>query len=87
MNSNNVTFKKSDQYPCKLAVFRDYSCVLDSGYKLNNFQVAFQTYGQLNEQKMNAILIFHALTADQFISEKQNLPRKLVYNYCLKLKK
>ena len=23
----------------------------------------------------------------QFISEKQNLPRKLVYNYCLKLKK
>ncbi len=76
MKSNNVTFKKSGQYPCKLAIFRDYNCVLDSGYKLNNFQVAFQTYGQLNKQKMNAILVFHALTADQFISEKHPITNK-----------
>ena len=76
MNSNNITFKNHDQYPCKLAVFHDYNCVLDSGYKLNNFKVAFQTYGKLNEQKLNAILVLHALTADQFISEKHPITNK-----------
>ena len=53
MNSGKVKFKKSDQYSCDLAIFYDYDCVLDSGYKLNSFQIAYQTYGQLNEKKSN----------------------------------
>ena len=76
MNTNNVTFKNSDKYPCNLAIFQNFECLLDSGYKLSNFQIAFQTYGKLNKQKMNAILICHALTADQFVVEKHPITNK-----------
>jgi len=41
---------------------------LDCGQSINNFPLAYETYGSLNENKDNAILIFHALTGDQFIS-------------------
>ena len=35
---------------------------------IKNYPLAYETYGKLNE-KDNAILIFHALTGDQFASE------------------
>ncbi|HEX6958429.1 MAG TPA: homoserine O-acetyltransferase [Ferrovibrio sp.] len=38
---------------------------LDCGLDLGPFQIAYCTYGQLNEDKSNAILICHALTGDQ----------------------
>ena len=76
MNSGKVTFKKSESYPCDLAVFRDYDCILESGYKLRDFQIAYQTYGRLNEQRSNAILICHALTGDQFVAEKHPITNK-----------
>ena len=41
---------------------------LDCGKEISNFPLAYETYGNLNEKKDNAILVFHALTGDQFVT-------------------
>jgi len=41
---------------------------LDCGQIIKDFPIAYETYGELNEKKNNAILIFHALTGDQFVA-------------------
>ena len=38
---------------------------LDSGIARSPFQIAYKTYGQLNAQRSNAVLVCHALTGDQ----------------------
>ncbi len=38
---------------------------LDAGVDLAPFQIAYQTYGSLNDARSNAVLICHALTGDQ----------------------
>lgn len=38
--------------------------VLDSGFKLGPISLAYETYGELNKNKSNAILIFHSLSMD-----------------------
>lgn len=42
---------------------------LDCGRTLPNITVAYRTYGKLNANKTNAILICHALTGDQYVAE------------------
>lgn len=49
---------------------------LDGGAELKNFPVAYQTYGELNEEKSNAVLVCHALTGDQFMAESHPLTEK-----------
>lgn len=39
---------------------------LDCGLKIQAFPIAFQTYGELNADKSNAILVCHGLTGDQY---------------------
>src|SRR6201997_5268631 len=40
---------------------------LDCGIDLSPFQIAYQTYGELNAERSNAILVCHALTGDQHV--------------------
>ena len=40
---------------------------LDAGVSLSPFQVAYETYGTLNANKSNAILVCHALSGDQYV--------------------
>ncbi|MEE8393952.1 MAG: homoserine O-acetyltransferase [Rhodospirillales bacterium] len=55
---------------------RDEPLRLDCGVDLADFTVAYQTYGELNEDGSNAILVCHALTGDQFMAEKHPVTGK-----------
>ena len=39
---------------------------LDSGARLDGLEIAYQTYGVLNDARSNAVLVCHALTGDQY---------------------
>ena len=41
---------------------------LDCGKTISDYPIAYETYGELNKKKDNAILVFHALTGDQFVA-------------------
>ncbi|MEI8151586.1 MAG: homoserine O-acetyltransferase, partial [Hyphomicrobiales bacterium] len=41
---------------------------LDAGVELSPFQIAYKTYGTLNADRSNAILICHALTGDHHVA-------------------
>lgn len=41
---------------------------LDSGQRLDAVTIAYQSYGTLNADKSNAVLICHALTGDQYVA-------------------
>ncbi len=41
--------------------------LLDCGKALSPFQIAYQTWGELNADKSNAVLVCHALTGDQYV--------------------
>jgi len=49
---------------------------LDCGKIINNYPIAYETYGILNEKRDNAILTFHALTGDQFVSGTNPITNK-----------
>ena len=51
---------------------------LDCGKTIINFPLAYETFGKLNNDKNNAILVFHALTGDQFASGKNPVTNKAV---------
>ena len=46
---------------------REVPLELDCGVSLGPFTLAYQTYGTLNAERSNAVLLCHALTGDQFV--------------------
>ena len=54
----------------------DQPLKLDSGKSLSPFTVAYMTYGTLNADKSNAILVCHALTGDQFVASENPVTGK-----------
>src|SRR5260370_242786 len=66
-----------DRPPSRAAVFgKDQPLQLDAGVELSPFQVAYQTYGTLNADRSNAVLIGHALTGDQHVSNRHPVTGK-----------
>jgi len=49
---------------------------LDCGQTIKDFSIAYETYGKLNKEKNNAILIFHALSGDQFVTGTNPITNK-----------
>jgi len=50
------------------ALFAD-GMLLECGMTLPQMEIAYRTYGTLNAERSNAILICHALTGDQYVAE------------------
>jgi homoserine O-acetyltransferase len=46
----------------------DQPLALDSGASLDSFSIAYETYGALNAERSNAILICHALSGDSHVA-------------------
>ena len=42
----------------------DHTLVLDSGAELRQVEVAYESYGALNEARSNAVFVCHALSGD-----------------------
>ena len=49
---------------------------LDCGTEMGPITVAYRTYGQLNADRSNAILICHALTGDQYVADPHPITGK-----------
>ncbi|MGB1361109.1 MAG: homoserine O-acetyltransferase MetX [Alphaproteobacteria bacterium] len=72
---------KENEYPynlpCEHVRFSGKDAVkLDCGMVLDDYNVSYKTYGKLNADKSNAIMIFHALTGDQFVAGKHPVTGK-----------
>ena len=62
---SDIEINKNKELDCSIAEFTNANLKLASGSVLENFKLAFKTFGSLNKNKSNAILICHALTGDQ----------------------
>lgn len=49
---------------------------MDAGISLSPLTIAYQTYGELNASKSNAILVCHALTGDQHVANTHPITGK-----------
>ncbi|MBL0404658.1 homoserine O-acetyltransferase [Microvirga aerilata] len=54
----------------------DEPLMMDAGVALSPWQIAYQTYGTLNADRSNAVLICHALTGDQHVANDNPVTAK-----------
>ncbi|MBU8544523.1 MULTISPECIES: homoserine O-acetyltransferase MetX [Roseomonadaceae] len=66
---------RSPQIDHQRATFPD-GLALDSGAVIAPLSVAYRSYGKLNAQRSNAILVCHALTGDQYVAEPHPITGK-----------
>ena len=76
-NSSGV-YNNQANYPssqvCKFP--KSKPLYLDVGKSLAPWQIAYQTYGELNQDKTNAIMVCHALTGDQYVASTNPVTNK-----------
>jgi homoserine O-acetyltransferase len=68
--------READSPHSPVAVFDNEPLKLDAGVSLSPFQVAYQTYGTLNADRSNAVLVCHALTGDQHVFNRHPVTGK-----------
>ena len=61
-------FTTETKLESEIAYFENINLKLESGDIIDSFKLAFKTYGKLNADKTNAILVCHALTGDQYVA-------------------
>jgi len=61
-------FTTDTKLESEIAYFENINLKLESGDIINSFKLAFKTFGKLNTDKTNAILVCHALTGDQYVA-------------------
>ncbi|MER2605194.1 MAG: homoserine O-acetyltransferase [Siculibacillus sp.] len=67
--AENLRRRQADEPSSRVARFGlDRPLTLDSGIVLAPWQIAYETYGTLNEARSNAVLVCHALTGDQYVA-------------------
>lgn len=71
----SITFGRP-QDPSDPAAALQISLKLDSGESLSPFTIAYETYGTLNDERSNAILVCHALTGDQYAASTHPITGK-----------
>jgi homoserine O-acetyltransferase len=75
--AETVRRRMADEPASRVARFgAERPLVLDGGITLAPWQIAYETYGTLNEAKTNAVLVCHALTGDQYAASTNPLTGK-----------
>jgi homoserine O-acetyltransferase/O-succinyltransferase len=72
--TTNISTLDGDRPGFRLTVTEPLA--LDAGVSLAPYSIAYQTYGKLNADRSNAILICHALTGDQYVAEPHPITGK-----------
>ena len=67
----------TEQNKIQCSYFKDSKpLLLENGTSIDELTVAYESYGKLNKNKSNAIIVCHALSGDQFVASKNPLTNK-----------
>ncbi|WP_019995810.1 homoserine O-acetyltransferase MetX [Aureimonas ureilytica] len=77
VTGENLGIREARQPSSKVAYFGEAEPLrLDAGRTLSPFHIAYETYGELNADKSNAIYVCHALTGDQYAASRNPVTGK-----------
>lgn len=77
LRANHPAWREADApHSLTLKLPSDEPLQMDAGVLLGPLTIAYQTYGALNADKSNAILVCHALTGDQHVANVHPLTGK-----------